>query len=1772
MRCRTAAFLIVILAAALLTARPYVTPVIDGTITGDGTDWDSDDLAVDDPPVGADWGPNQIEQLWVTYDSLSLYIGVNYQVSNNAMLVLIDAGTGSGASDINGIDWFPRNFDFPDSVLIDHMAANWDGGALGIRRVLDNTTTEEITSLCPNANTTKENFFRHAEIAVPWDVIYGGDPGTVPPGTKVRVVALIAGGDNWNGPSSAPSNPGMDGSGAKTTLVNLYTIYVDRNGDGIPDSGRGSISGSVALSDPLDVTTVAGVELYDALVGERIDSTGADPAGGRSWSFGKLRDGTYRVEAFAPGYARIKRPGLIIEDGGSLSGIDILLTQAGKITGSVAFADGPGADAFVAAYDSETGEIAGEGAIGIPPEGGDFTLLVPDGTYHVVSEALGYVPDSVRVTVSGSDSTHVGVRALEAVRATRIVLIDEEGGEIESVSTTVSFPDSGIYFYALARVEARDGQGRRDRYDVEGHFSSVGLRATKLNNVTPPRGEVAFYSPADTSVIESIAMNDGRGSFLLSDDEIEVLRIFTETTTGDISGRFQAGIRSAEPEFIEITALDREIAADGEEQARISARLLDISGNPVTIAGIPVSFLLDPGSTGEGTFTIPTPETSAEGEVSTAITATGAGELLVTASVTWQNRELTVIGDGDSSYVAVTALPGPPASVVLSVPADVVGFGEDLAVDAQLVDVFGNASPEPGYSVTLSASPSGAGTISPVTVALDDEGYGRAVFTAGAEREIVTVSGSSSPSLPVEGVSFIIDRILTISDPPFPEPDPLHQSLEAMDLTKVLVSNTEEAMDLRIKFDTNFEGAHLIVLLETGNDPAGATEDPFEFPVSYAHDLLPEYALTYKYSSDDYGDMRRWSGTEWEWWDADGKQYISTSGGTFVDGINIADDWVTKGAEWVDIRIPFDFLLGAIPQDIRFQVYLTQETDVKRSAFDSAPHDSTLNLDFDPDDPSVDWSIAQTQVELHHYSEPYGVIGEFPDPPVITNPRAFPETVDAGGTTLFSVDVADGGGGIGAVFIDLTPLGGARYQFLYDDGTSGDIAADDGTYSHLFMVDPGISGGEYALTVSARDSMNISSVDSTLYLTVQGTAEPIRVLTDGIEDDHGPNQFGREGLYYFYPTNQVFVQRSFDIESMTIFETSKIVGGEIIPSIAFEVELGRHPDPADEGTADWNPYYANINIQKIDIMIDAFKGGATEGLPNRQNDFARWDAWDYAIVMEGWYKGVISSNNQNTSSAWSNNVQKSDRAIVLISDFENATITGVVSKEALGNPTAEDIQSWDILVVMTSHDGNSDDINFGDTRWVNSSTSEWQLGGGDDSDRDPNIIDLLIGPGQGKTAGRSQPEMLNYKTDEAVARLNEGLTACYLEMTRFEDQGPPVVSVPRESGETVPFTPLVNSPLYFTASITDDDRVEDALFRWRADSVTTDTWMEELVMGYAGEDIWSIDLPVEEMLDKVLVAPLDSTWNIEFEIEATDFSGNTTVSPLYTMEVFPPVETYSITGVDLSTDFEARAPEGTLVRVPAGVLRGEAAEVPYRFSLSSEYPDEFPAPAPPASSINVIRTVEFEAAIDVLDEGTGDTVEVMVPLPEFDGRYSISLHYPQYSAGRLDEQLLGVYEFNRVTDTWVYVGGNVNPFGNLITVEVARPGTYGIFYNPEFGYDAGEVFSGITFSPNPFSPNGDGLYEETAISFFLSQEATVTVEIYDIDGYRKRILERRIAITAEDSPDAVPRRVTGFTWDGRDNTGQLVPYGIYICRFTVTFQQAAGTRTIRHNAAVAVIR
>ncbi|MFN3134780.1 MAG: discoidin domain-containing protein [Candidatus Kryptonium sp.] len=97
----------------------------------------------------------------------------------------------------------------------------------------------------------------------------------------------------------------------------------------------------------------------------------------------------------------------------------------------------------------------------------------------------------------------------------------------------------------------------------------------------------------------------------------------------------------------------------------------------------------------------------------------------------------------------------------------------------------------------------------------------------------------------------------------------------------------------------------------------------------------------------------------------------------------------------------------------------------------------------------------------------------------------------------------------------------------------------------------------------------------------------------------------------------------------------------------------------------------------------------------------------------------------------------------------------------------------------------------------------------------------------------------------------------------------------------------------------------------------------------------------------------------------------------------------------------------------------------------------------------------------------------------------------------------------------------------------------------------------LQINPNPFSPNGDGLNDQTQISFFLSNlniERNLKIQIFDLTG--------RLVRTVFDGPSKAFAYISSnsFSWDGRDNNAKLVRPGVYLLR--VAIDADAGTESV----------
>jgi hypothetical protein len=695
------------------------------------------------------------------------------------------------------------------------------------------------------------------------------------------------------------------------------------------------------------------------------------------------------------------------------------------------------------------------------------------------------------------------------------------------------------------------------------------------------------------------------------------------------------------------------------------------------------------------------------------------------------------------------------------------------------------------------------------------------------------------------------------------------------------------------------------------------------------------------------------------------------------------------------------------------------------------------------------------------------------------------------------------------------------------------------------------SNGEHAVVVTARDAQNIETATAEIAVYVDNPATAIRSFEDEEHDDHGASQDG--GIYYQYPTNLVFLPGSFDITNVEIFaDGNQIVFRTHIRDLAY------HLDPS---AADWgapnpsaatcpNPNRTDMNLQKLDIYIDAREGeGATAGFPNRLVDIASVDAWDYGMAVEGWGKWFVASNGSNSSASWS--LHKNDSDISICTDHVENWIDVSVDRTLLGLPedTGEndDILLWDIIVAMSSHDGDSNDENLGGIRWVNANTSEWQIGGGRDGeggrDRDPNIMDVAVSPGADHEPGRTQQEMLDYTTPEAEARFADNKVACVLEATFSVDTTPPSVhSFPEDPElEFIPWVALDGAPAVLWTKITDVGGVGSATLHWRPLSMSSGSNEAEMV-NLIG-DIWAADIVREDLIAATNVVGLNRIGDgrvIEAWIEATDAApaGNSIQTSQWTFAIPEPWS--SSQTIALPDNVEVDEPlvfqDGTVLSLGSWELEPGVGDTIFTTVT--------PVPVSQVDVSNIRDDMEFIGVARTIEAGYADG-----GLPDAPGAPGLTLHYPQHEVGGLDESDFGLFQWIPETQRWILRGGGGSPAGNSVTAEILDVGTYGVFYWESLDVGSSKGLSGVTAEPNPFSPNGDGLYDSTAITFFLGRDADyVNVEFYDLEG---RLVRRLVFQEPTDFTGRSPRTID---WDGTDAEGNVVPYGIYVMRVEAKFR------------------
>ena len=221
----------------------YRKPTIDGTI-GFVDDWQKERIVATDHDSDSVWwdritGPvnNELYHLLVTWDADSLYCGVDYLLNdkNNTLMLYVDAIRDRGITNCisTGVykGDYPKNNRFRKEHGIDLFIASYNQDPPGIF-VIDSNQSINITQ---RASCARGINSRGIEVSISWNDIYKLGNGLVPKYAALNLIALVSGGYDYGSGDAMPDNPDVNGDAGPDSLVNLASVVVDKNGDGIPD-------------------------------------------------------------------------------------------------------------------------------------------------------------------------------------------------------------------------------------------------------------------------------------------------------------------------------------------------------------------------------------------------------------------------------------------------------------------------------------------------------------------------------------------------------------------------------------------------------------------------------------------------------------------------------------------------------------------------------------------------------------------------------------------------------------------------------------------------------------------------------------------------------------------------------------------------------------------------------------------------------------------------------------------------------------------------------------------------------------------------------------------------------------------------------------------------------------------------------------------------------------------------------------------------------------------------------------------------------------------------------------------------------------------------------------------------------------------------------------------------------------------------------------------------------------------------------------------------
>jgi len=1001
----------------------------------DSNDWQADELFFEDPVGDSNWGPfNDLQGLWVTWNERGLYVGVSGQLwdtagpgtgANSVNVYLdVDYGQGTGIAKMDEIDaealgavtrnlWRPLDVggDFGADFGFTSWAGKYDRGILDLfdPQLPVNLITDESQQVgenqpCKDPSGPCQGFDKQGnfslEFFIPWSDLYAqlypGLSTAVPPGAAIALVVNIVGGGDSMSEESMPAQSTF------RVIDRPLTVVVDADADGVPDRDwppSGSIAGTVVLSDLADTTTVIDVvaKLPDGTEASR-DQT---PPGGGDYQLTRLGEGDYTVGIESIFY--VANPQTVhVGENEDVTGIDFdALRVRSGIDFTLRYLDGPELSTrqldLAVSLQGRTdlgSDFDDSFVIGPADPLGVSLRPVPAGSYHLSvipqwpesslapdRQRSGYTRIERDLQVFNNDEiVDLGTLDLSVVRPTRVAYFEPNdegnGGLINSGFTTVSLPAEDFFAYLTVEAGFVDDQGNEAIYDLPG----LQITTSTMDPAFSTQGVVDLWSAADTSkVAQPLAdpsvwippvgeIPTGRARFLLTDDAQEVVRLFAGG--GGLEGVLEVGVLPIEPAQIALTAQSEQMVAGSS--IPLQGRLLDVADHPVFLNEFLVFFDIAPNVPGVGPDLAVTASDGSFGSGDdVAFTTTVSGDYTLKARGTTDSGKEIV-----SPELSFTVTPDAPYQLELVAELKKEdGNPTGLSYRVRQADRYGNTSPAAGIAVQISAGPGEIVASAPASVTLDDtDATGTFQVDLIPGRTGVIECTVTLPGLAKESTTLRTPVLfgLVATDEVAPESDENHNSNPDIDLTALYTYSQNDTLIVQLPFHSNFNGAHMALLLESTGTPEGSIGDYFGFPIFFLHGLLPDFVFTYKYAADDYADLRRpppgGDPAQWQWYDMVAGSWVSE----FNDGVNgKAQGWVFKDANTVTFRIPLTVLrpgFVAGQDTLRAQVYVMQEDGgEKRPALDSVPHDATVDM-VPPPGAGEWWENLPPRVDLKNWA------------------------------------------------------------------------------------------------------------------------------------------------------------------------------------------------------------------------------------------------------------------------------------------------------------------------------------------------------------------------------------------------------------------------------------------------------------------------------------------------------------------------------------------------------------------------------------------------------------------------------------------------------------------------------------------------------------------------------------------------------------------------------------------------------------------------------------